>query len=118
MNELITTPLLVEDLTSNGMGEMIFATADRQLHVLNNQGRPLRGWPQSTNTPIQDRPVIGSVNNVRSVIAFAENTLHSWDVNGILNPGYTKFLPVQLSGSTAIAGIHIIDTYMIGIIYV
>ncbi len=117
MNELITTPLLVEDLTSNGMGEMIFATADRQLHVLNNQGRPLRGWPQSTNTPIQDRPVIGSVNNVRSVIAFAENTLHSWAVNGILNPGYPKFLPVQMSGSPAIAGNHIIGSGMDGKLY-
>lgn len=117
MSETITTPLIVEDITNNGMGEMIVATADRNLHVLNNQGRPLGGWPQSTNVAIRDKPVIAQVNNTRSVIAFAENTLHSWSVNGNLHAGYPEFLPVQINGSPEVAGNQIIGSGMDGKLY-
>lgn len=117
MRELITTPLVVEDLTNNGMGEMIVATADRNLHILNNHGQSLRGWPQSTNSAIRNKPAVTQINNVRSIFAFAENTLHSWTVNGNLNAGYPKFLPVQMHGSPAIAGNHVIGSGMDGNLY-
>lgn len=117
MREMITTPLIVEDVTNNGMGEMIVATADRNLHVLNNHGQPLGGWPQSTNAAIRDKPVIAQVNNTRSIIAFAENTLHSWSVNGNLHAGYPEFLPVQINGSPAVAGNHVIGSGMDGKLY-
>lgn len=117
MQEVITTPLIVEDVTSNGMGEMIVATADRRLHILNNQGRPLRGWPQSTNAAIGHKPVITQINNIRSVVAFAENTLHAWTLNGVLQTGFPQFLPVQMNGSPVVADNHIIGSGMDGRLY-
>jgi hypothetical protein len=82
LNEEITTPLTVMDINGNGVAEMILATADRNVHILNARGQAISGWPQSTNSVVRSRPLIESIGNQQSLFVFAENALHGWNING------------------------------------
>ena len=75
LNEEITTPLIVEDVTRTGIAEIIVATADRSLHILNSRGQPLTGWPQEVNAVISNQPSVLAFGNERIVFAAAENTI-------------------------------------------
>lgn len=99
LDENISTPLSIADITGNGVAEMIVATSDRNMHILNARGQEINGWPQSTNSVVEAKPLIAEVNNQQSLFAFSENTLHAWDVNGELRQNYPVFLTSQMEGS-------------------
>lgn len=99
LDENITTPLTITDITGNGVAEIIVATADRNMHILNARGRPLNGWPQATNSVVDSKPLIAEIDNQQSLFAFSENTLHAWEVNGDLRENYPVFLTAQMQGS-------------------
>lgn len=46
----ISAPILVQDVLRNGVPEIVTATEDRKVHVLDGRGENVRGWPQ---TPMQ-----------------------------------------------------------------
>lgn len=99
LNENITTPLTITDITGNGVAEIIVATADRNMHILNARGRAINGWPQATNSVVDSKPLIAEIDNQKSLFAFSENTLHAWQVNGELRENYPVFLTAQMQGS-------------------
>lgn len=101
LTDNITTPLTIMDVTRNGVAEMIVGTSDRRIHILNSRGAPLEGWPQSTNTVITGAPLIAEIEGDRSLFAFAENTLHAWNINSARRPGFPIFLPAQMAGNPA-----------------
>ena len=117
LNESITTPLTILDITRNGVAEIIVATSDRQLHILNSRGQALNGWPQSINAVVSSKPLITEISGQLSVFAFAENTLHSWELNGSRREGYPVFLPSQMAGSPAKHKEHLIGAGLDGNIY-
>ncbi len=117
MNEEITTPLKVMDITGNGVAEMILATADRQVHILNARGQAISGWPQSTNSVVQSKPLVAEIDDVRSLFVFAENTLHGWNINGQRRDDYPVFLSAQMHGSPAIFDRHILGSGLDGSLY-
>jgi outer membrane protein assembly factor BamB len=117
LNEEITTPLTIMDVTGNGVAEMIVATADRSIHILNSRGTAISGWPQNTNTVVSSRPLIRELNGQVSLFAFAENALHAWNINGQRRNGFPVFLPAQLNGSPVIYGRHLIGAGMDGSLY-
>jgi hypothetical protein len=117
LSELITTPLTIMDVTRNGVAEIIVATSDRRMHILNARGEALNGWPQSLNSVVSSRPLIAEINGQRSVFAFAENALHSWEINGTRRNGYPVFLPSQMAGAPAKHNQHIIGAGLDGNIY-
>ena len=99
MNEQISAPILVQDILRNGVPEIVVATQDRKVHVLDGRGDNVRGWPQNTNTVVNTKPVFSLVDDTWSVWAFSENTLHSWLRNGNARPGYPQFINAPFSGS-------------------
>jgi len=117
LNEEITTPLTIMDVTGNGVAEMIVATADRSIHILNARGAAITGWPQNTNTVVRSKPLIRELNGQVSLFAFAENALHAWNINGQRRNGFPVFMPAQLNGSPTIYGRHLIGAGMDGSLY-
>lgn len=117
LEESITTPLIITDITGNGVAEMIVATANRNLHILNARGQSINGWPQSTNTVIRSKPLIAEIDNQQSIFAFAENTLHAWSVNGELRDDYPVFLNTQMQGSPHSYQNHILGSGLDGNLY-
>ena len=117
VGEEITTPLTVMDFTSNGVAEMILATADRNIHILNARGQAINGWPQSTNSVVRYAPLITDFNGTRSLFAFAENTLHGWYVNGVRRTGFPQFLPSQMQGRPEEFDNHLLGAGLDGNLY-
>jgi hypothetical protein len=117
LNEEITTPLTVQDVLSNGVPEIIVATANRNIHLLNTRGLPVNGWPQSTNSIIDSRPLIADFDGEKSIFAFSENTLHSWTLNGQRRSGFPIFLPSQVNSSPVLAGSHLLGAGLDGDLY-
>ena len=117
LEEEITTPLTVQDVLSNGVPEIVVATANRNLHLLNTRGLPVSGWPQNTNSVINSRPLIADFDGEKSIFAFSENTLHSWVLNGQRRDGFPIFLPSQISSSPILAGAHLLGAGLDGDLY-
>lgn len=117
LNEDITTPLTIKDVTRNGIAEVVVGTADRNLHILNSRGQPVSGWPQSVNTVITEKPLITTVNNIRSIFATAENAIHGWSINGQVRDGYPIFLDTPLHGTLGIHQSHLLGAGQNGSLY-
>jgi len=117
LNETITTPLTIQDITRNGIAEIIIGTADRNLHVLNSRGQAVSGWPQSVNAVIRDKPLIVTINNERSLYITAENTIHGWGINGQVRDGFPVFLDTPLHGSPGAFENHLLGAGRDGNLY-
>jgi hypothetical protein len=118
MDEQITTPLNVTDVTRDGIPEIIIATADRNIHVLDGRGNNIEGWPHTTNTPVSESPVFRNVDDLWSVFAFSGNTLHAWKQDGSRRPGYPKFIKASFAGQPVTTDKHIYGNSTDGNLYV
>lgn len=117
LNEEITSPLQVMDFTGNGVAEMILATADRRVHVLNARGISISGWPQSTNSVVSHAPFVTDLQGLKSLFVYTENTLHGWYQNGQRRTGFPKFLPTQMDGAPAKFREHLLGSGRDGNLY-
>lgn len=117
LDETITTPITVDDVTRNGVAEVVVGTADRRLHVLNSRGRSIPGWPQSTNSTITNKPLITELNGQRSIFASSENIVHSWSINGQPRNGFPVFLDTPVHGAPAVYEDHILSAGLDGKLY-
>lgn len=117
LNEQITTPLTVTDITRNGIAEVIVATGDRNLHILNARGQSISGWPRVANSVISKAPLLGELNGQRGIFAIAENTLHGWQTNGMRRDGFPVFIDTELYGKPAIIGNHLLAAGLDGNLY-
>ncbi|MEX2601895.1 MAG: hypothetical protein WD355_09620 [Balneolaceae bacterium] len=117
VSEEITTPLQVADVSRNGVAEMIVATADRNLYILNARGEPISGWPQATNAVIRSKPAVGEYRGSLAILAFAENSLHGWNVNGVRRDGFPLFIDSQFNGSPSVYHEHILGAASDGTLY-
>ncbi len=117
LSDNISTPLTVLDITRNGVAEIVVATSDRRIHILNARGQALNGWPRSTNAVIDKKPLITELMGRRSIFAFAENTLHAWDINGSDRQGFPVFLPAQMTGAPASHRDHLLGSGLDGSLY-
>jgi hypothetical protein len=117
LNEEITTPLQVQDVTRNGVAEVIVATADRNVHILDTRGDNISGWPQTTNSTIRSEPIVVQLGDQRTLFAFAENGLHGWNISGTRREGFPVFIEAQYNGSPVLYNNHIIGAASDGNIY-
>ena len=99
LNQQITSPIVVTDVRRNGIPEVIAATDDRLVHVIDGRGENVSGWPRSVNTAITTKPVFAQVDGTWSIWAFSQNILHSWLRNGAVRPGYPQFINAGFNGS-------------------
>lgn len=117
MEEQITAPILVQDILRNGVPEIVVATDDRKVHVLDGRGENVRGWPQNTNTAVTSKPVFEMKDDVWSIWAFSENALHGWLRNGNTRPGFPQFVNARFTGSPVIYQNQIIASAADGYLY-
>lgn len=117
LSEEITTPLIIEDVTRTGIAEIIVATADRSLHILNSRGQPLAGWPQEVNAVISSRPSVMAFENERIVFAAAENTIHAWSVDGGIRDGFPLFMETAVYGAPTLYENHLLSSGRNGNLY-
>lgn len=108
LNENLSSPILITDVNRNGLAEIVAATSDRQIHVLDQRGNNINGWPQSVNAVIRTKPVIETWNGRTSIIAYAENVLFAWETNGILKPGFPMFNRAPFRGPVLMHNDHLI----------
>lgn len=99
LDEEITSPLLVEDISRSGLPEAVVATRDRRLHVLGGRGSNINGWPQTTNTAIEHRPVFTELDGGLALIAQAGNAVFAWGQDGNPREGFPVFTDAPLYGS-------------------
>lgn len=98
LEEEITSPIVIADVSRSGLPEIIVTTADRNIHVLNARGNNIDGWPQRTNSVIEESPVYAQYNGQRSIIAFAQNGVFAWSGDGQLRNGFPVFTESGLIG--------------------
>src|SRR5690606_19652197 len=53
----ITAPLLFTDADRDGEVDIVVATADERLHLVNRNGRGHMGWPVYTRATVKSQPV-------------------------------------------------------------
>lgn len=102
LDEQITSPLLVHDISRSGLPEAIVATRDRRLHVLGGRGSNISGWPQTTNTAIEHQPVFADLNGRFALIAQAGNAVFAWNADGTPRTGFPVFADAPLYGSPVV----------------
>ena len=118
LDEQITSPIVVSDVTRSGLPEIIVTTADRNTHVLNARGTNISGWPQRTNNVVRQQPVHTTFGDNRVILAHAENGLFAWDNQGNLVDGFPVFTETPLTGSPYSTGSAIISGGVDGRMYV
>ncbi len=117
LDEQISAPILVQDVLRNGVPEIVVATENRKLHVLDGRGENVRGWPQNTNAVISSQPVFEILNNIWSVWAYSENALHSWLRNGSPRPGYPQFVNTRFTDSPIVSNNQVLGSGADGYLY-
>jgi hypothetical protein len=117
LNEQITAPILIQDVLRNGVPEIVVATDDRKIHVLDARGENVRGWPKNTNAIIQSQPVFETMDGTWSIWAYAENALHSWLRNGDIRPGYPQFVNARFNGTPVLYDNQVIGGAADGYLY-
>ena len=117
LNEELSAPISVGDVARNGMTELIVATADRQLHVLDGRGQNISGWPQSTNSSIRSQPKHQQLNGEWGVWAFADNGIHAWTRNGDRREGFPIFGEAPFFGEPTFHGQHLLASGADGHLY-
>ncbi len=91
LSETLSAPIVITDVSRNGIPEIIAATSDRQLHVLNQRGENITGWPQSLNSSIRNRPQVVTWLGSTSIVAYSENVLFVFETNGVVKSGFPLF---------------------------
>ncbi len=100
MEERITAPLALADVARDGRPEMIVATADRKVHVLDQRGRNIQGWPQDVNIHVTRQPVFRDFGEGPSVWVAAGNGLFAFSPRGNLRNDYPVFIESDLGPFT------------------
>lgn len=99
VGEQISAPITVTDVRRNGIPEVIVATDNRRIHVIDGRGENVSGWPQSVNSVVTSAPTFANIDGTWSIWAFSQNILHSWMRSGAGRPGYPQFINAGFNDS-------------------
>ena len=90
---------LITDLNGDGSDELISASQDGQVSVLDATGAPLSGWPISTYTILRGSPAVGDIDGdgAKEIVIAGGDYFFAWHANGVsvagfplhLDPGYS-----------------------------
>ncbi len=73
MDSPISAPIVLTDVDSNAEPEILAATGDERLHLINRDGRGVAGWPVFTDGRVVMRPMIQQSNGEWRVEVSTEN---------------------------------------------
>ncbi len=117
IGERISAPIVVSDVSRNGIPEIIVATENRKVHVVDGRGQNLRGWPQFTSAVVRNAPQHTMVDDEFSIWVVSQNILHSWQRNGAVRPGYPTFINASFNTAPTIFEDKVIGAGSDGYIY-
>jgi hypothetical protein len=117
IGERVSAPIVVTDVLRNGIPEIIVATENRKIHVIDGRGQNVRGWPQFTNSVVTQQPVFAQVDDTWSIWVYSQNILHSWLRSGGVRPGYPTFINASFTSSPTIFNNQILGSASDGYIY-
>lgn len=78
----ISAPIVITDVDANDEPEILAATNDERLHLINRNGRGVAGWPVFTNGMVMERPVTTVTDGTWSAEASTENAIETYDKLG------------------------------------
>jgi hypothetical protein len=78
----ITAPIIITDSNRDGEPEIIAATDDQRLHMINRDGRSLAGWPVSTSGIIRSKPIVSFQNEQWQIRVETENAFEIFNRGG------------------------------------
>ncbi|OQY27642.1 MAG: hypothetical protein B6244_09970 [Candidatus Cloacimonetes bacterium 4572_55] len=104
--------LAVGNIDPNSFPEIVAATDDSSLHVLNRFGEYLTGWPHSFGSAIVGSPVIGKIDNFSDgtrniVVATADARIHVLRLSGGNIMGWPRQLSSSVDTSPILADIDL-----------
>lgn len=117
LGEPITAPIVITDVLRNGIPEIIAATEDRKIHVIDGRGANVIGWPQTVNAVVTSKPLYARIDGTWSIWTFSQNILHSWLRSGATRPGYPQFINAGFNGEPVVYGNSIMGAGIDGYIY-
>ncbi len=117
IGERISAPIVVSDVSRNGIPEIIVATENRKIHVVDGRGQNLRGWPQFTSAVVRHAPLHSQVDDEYSIWVVSQNILHSWQRTGAVRAGYPTFINASFNTQPTIFDDKIIGAGSDGYIY-
>jgi hypothetical protein len=106
--ETVSAPIQIGDVTRNGLPEIVVATSDRKIHVLDQRGNNITGWPQNMNAIVSSQPLLEITSGQREIIAYAENVVFAWNSTGIARDGFPVFNRAPLRGDLLYHRNHIL----------
>lgn len=117
IGERISAPIVVSDVSRNGIPEIIVATENRKIHVVDGRGQNLRGWPQFTSAVTRHAPLHAQVDGEWAIWVVSQNILHSWQRSGAVRPGYPTFINAAFNTSPTISEDKILGAGSDGYLY-
>ncbi len=108
VGDILSAPILVADLRNSGLPELVVATVDRRIHILDRRGNPLPGWPKQLPEAVSARPAMVTVENDRYLMAYADDRLYAWDIRGQALDGFPIRWRGGFSGAIAAVGSHVV----------
>jgi hypothetical protein len=100
-NDWITSHLALGDINRDGVEEIVFATYDSTLHVLNGRGEEIKGWPQKLPDYVDASPALADLNGdgwLEIVIGCQNESLYVFKSSGARAPNWPQ--EASFGGST------------------
>lgn len=105
--DAISSPIQIDDFRQNGSLEILVATQDRKLHILDAKGEAVRGWPVTLNTNTALAPHYARWNGKAHFFIPAQNVLHAYGISGIEHEGFPIFLESEAASPVTVGPEHI-----------
>jgi hypothetical protein len=107
LNNWLSAPILVTDLQGRGLASFVVSTVDQSIAILDRRGRPESGWPQRMRDISTVRPVYARLWSQRMILAYADDGIYAWGLNGRAIPGFPVQLPSPGTGELLVTNEHV-----------
>lgn len=104
--DYVTSDPALGDINYDGKEEIVFATYDSTLHVLNGRGEELANWPQKLPDKLDASPALGDINGdgvLEIVIACQNDSIYAFRSYGARVTGWPQSLGFGSGATPSIA---------------
>ncbi len=104
----LSAPLLIADLRGRGLLDIVAATADEAIAIIDRRGRPMPGWPQRMTDISTTTPVFARIFGQHAILTYADDMVYAWDLSGKAINGFPVRLSSPATGELLIDEEHIL----------